>query len=112
MLGAWHEVWSQLTADISTRHEVWSQLTADISTREPLPLCTRRVHRVGTWQSDAEGHNQHASVNDCTHFCLPGVPDHWSRLRASALLHVHLARHQHGGGGGGGREREEASRKI
>jgi len=78
MLGAWHEVWSQLTADISTRHEVWSQLTADISTREPLPLCTRRVHRVGTWQSDAEGHNQHASVNDCTHFCLHSdVTWHW-----------------------------------
>ena len=37
------------------------------------------------WDLSITAHDAHTAFGDCTHFCLPGVPDAWSRQLAGVL---------------------------
>ena len=37
------------------------------------------------WDLSSTAHDAHTAFGDCTHFCLPGVPDAWSRQLADVL---------------------------
>lgn len=54
-----------------------------------VPVKALHVTPMGAYRSDAHvgpwGDNP--SVPDCSHWCLPGVPDTWNEIVFSYLLH-------------------------
>ena len=54
-----------------------------------VPVTTLHVTPMGAYRSDAHvgtwGDNP--SVPDCSHWCLPGLPDMWNEILFSYLLH-------------------------
>lgn len=54
-----------------------------------VPVTTLHVTPMGAYRSDAHvgtwGDNP--SVPDCSHWCLPGLPDMWNEIVFSYLLH-------------------------
>ncbi|KAM6559915.1 hypothetical protein CsatA_029154 [Cannabis sativa] len=56
-----------------------------------VPVKLLHVTRMGAFRSD--GHvgswGDNPSVSDCSHWCLPGVPDMWNEILLSTLLADH-----------------------
>ena len=60
-------------------HQKWNAYA------EPL-LTAARMPVVRVWESTAMAWDAHVGYGDCTHWCQPGLIDHWSRLFVSMLL--------------------------
>lgn len=53
-----------------------------------IPVKLLHVTQMGAFRSDAHvgSWNDNPTVPDCSHWCLPGVPDMWNELLFSFLL--------------------------
>ena len=61
------------------RHQRWN--------RAALPIVeAASVSILRVWASTALAGDAHVAYGDCTHFCLPGIPNEWARLFAAMLL--------------------------
>ncbi|KAF7837753.1 protein trichome birefringence-like 4 [Senna tora] len=55
-----------------------------------LNITTMTDFRKDGHPSLYRGHRMHQDVQDCSHWCLPGIPDFWNQLLYSTLLNAHL----------------------
>ncbi|PIA47510.1 hypothetical protein AQUCO_01400268v1 [Aquilegia coerulea] len=66
----------------------FSDIISEVVKNMTVPVTILRVTRMGAFRSDAHvGRWSDArSVVDCSHWCLPGVPDMWNEIVFSYLL--------------------------
>ncbi|XP_020103684.1 protein trichome berefringence-like 7 [Ananas comosus] len=66
----------------------FGDILADVTERMRVPVTVLNVTSMGASRSDAHiGIYSHPStILDCSHWCLPGVPDAWNELVFSYLL--------------------------
>lgn len=67
--------------------EEFSGIISDVITSMMVPATVLNVTSMGAYRSDAHIGNWSYSplVVDCSHWCLPGVPDAWNELVFSHL---------------------------
>jgi len=72
-------------------HHVWNNLSL------PAVECSE-VRVLRTWHASAGSWDAHLEWGDCTHWCLPGVPDLWNELLINLLFSspTHSARSEAG----------------
>lgn len=67
---------------------IYSDIIMDIVKNESFPATALHVTPMGAFRSD--GHvgkfSYDVSVPDCSHWCLPGVPDAWNEMLFTLLL--------------------------
>lgn len=65
-----------------------SQILVDVVTRMQVPVTVLNVTTLSAYRSDAHvgQWSDMPSVPDCSHWCLPGVPDMWNELLFGYLL--------------------------
>lgn len=65
-----------------------SQILLDVVTRMKVPVTILNVTTLSAYRSDAHvgQWSDMPSVPDCSHWCLPGVPDMWNELLFASLL--------------------------
>ena len=61
-------------------HHRWNNVTLPIVERTP-GVQVMRVFRASAFAWDT-----HLTFGDCTHWCQPGVPDHWTELLLNSLM--------------------------
>ncbi|XP_008798988.1 protein trichome berefringence-like 7 [Phoenix dactylifera] len=66
----------------------FAEIIAEVVTKMRVPVTVLNVTSMGAFRSDAHiGTWSHPStILDCSHWCLPGVPDAWNELVFSYLL--------------------------
>ncbi|XP_072998485.1 protein trichome berefringence-like 7 [Typha latifolia] len=66
----------------------FGDIIADVVAKMRVPVTVLNVTSMGSFRSDAHiGTWSHPStILDCSHWCLPGVPDAWNELVFSYLL--------------------------
>lgn len=66
----------------------FANIIADVAGNMTVPVTVLNVTLMGAFRSDAHiGTWSHpSSILDCSHWCLPGVPDAWNELVFSYLL--------------------------
>ncbi|RWV97032.1 hypothetical protein GW17_00040208 [Ensete ventricosum] len=66
----------------------FSEIIVEVVERMKVPVTVLNVTSMGAYRSDAHvGTWSHPStITDCSHWCLPGVPDAWNELMFSYLL--------------------------
>ncbi|THU46003.1 hypothetical protein C4D60_Mb09t00340 [Musa balbisiana] len=74
-------------AEVNDKSEL-ADIIAEVVERMTVPIAVLNVTSMGAFRSDAHiGTWSHPStVVDCSHWCLPGVPDAWNELVFSCLL--------------------------
>ena len=84
-----YEVTDQPTTEANgnDRREFWYILAAVVANMS-VPVTILNVTFMGAFTSDAHiGLSSHPNtILDCSHWCLPGVPDAWNELVFSHLL--------------------------
>jgi len=65
-----------------------SQILLDVVARMKVPVTVLNVTTLSAYRSDAHvgRWSDMPSVPDCSHWCLPGVPDMWNELLFASLL--------------------------
>ncbi|KAG0518163.1 hypothetical protein BDA96_09G151700 [Sorghum bicolor] len=63
-------------------------ILADVVTNMKVPITVLNVTLMGAFRSDAHvgAWSYPPTILDCSHWCLPGVPDAWNELMFSYLL--------------------------
>jgi hypothetical protein len=63
-------------------------ILADVVTNMKVPITVLNVTLMGAFRSDAHvgTWSYPPTILDCSHWCLPGVPDAWNELVFSYLL--------------------------
>ena len=63
-------------------------ILADVVTNMKVPITVLNVTLMGAFRSDAHvgAWSYPPTILDCSHWCLPGVPDAWNELIFSYLL--------------------------
>lgn len=66
----------------------FSDAIIDAAKNTSIPVTVLHVTPMGAFRSDAHvgTWSDNPSVPDCSHWCLPGVPDVWNELLFSFLL--------------------------
>lgn len=66
----------------------FSDIIIDVMKNIPVPVTVMHVTPMGAFRSDAHvgTWSDNPSVPDCSHWCLPGVPDVWNEILFSYLL--------------------------
>ncbi|THU71126.1 hypothetical protein C4D60_Mb08t32250 [Musa balbisiana] len=66
----------------------FSEIIVEVVQRMKVPVTVLNVTPMGAYRSDAHiGTWSHPStITDCSHWCLPGVPDAWNELVFSYIL--------------------------
>ncbi|CAK9134260.1 unnamed protein product [Ilex paraguariensis] len=69
----------------------FSDIVMNVVKNLSLPVALLHVTPMGAFRSDAHvgPWSDTASVPDCSHWCLPGVPDMWNEILFSYLLSQH-----------------------
>lgn len=69
-----------------------SNAIINVARKMTVPVTVLHVTRMGSFRSD--GHvgtwSDNPSVPDCSHWCLPGVPDMWNEILFSYLMPSNL----------------------
>ncbi|XP_028793803.1 protein trichome berefringence-like 7 [Neltuma alba] len=67
---------------------LFSDLVLEVVKNVPVPINVLHVTSLTAFRSDAHVGNwsDNPSVQDCSHWCLPGVPDTWNEIILSQLL--------------------------
>jgi len=65
-----------------------SRILLDVVARMKVPVTVLNVTTLSAYRSDAHvgQWSDMPSVLDCSHWCLPGVPDMWNELLFASLL--------------------------
>ncbi|KAK8960320.1 hypothetical protein KSP40_PGU009956 [Platanthera guangdongensis] len=76
-----------LEAQGNVRSE-FTDIIAEVVGKIAVPVTVLNVTMMGAFRSDAHiGTWSHpSSILDCSHWCLPGVPDAWNELVFASLL--------------------------
>ncbi|CAO2827706.1 unnamed protein product [Amaranthus hypochondriacus] len=71
--------------DDNIQQSPFSDIVTDIVKRTNIPVTMLRITSMSASRGDAHVGNwsDHKSFTDCSHWCLPGVPDFWNEI----LLH-------------------------
>lgn len=66
----------------------FADIISEVVTKMRLPAIVLNVTSMGALRGDAHiGNWSHpAAIFDCSHWCLPGVPDAWNELLLSYFL--------------------------
>ncbi|KAG0483275.1 hypothetical protein HPP92_011359 [Vanilla planifolia] len=66
----------------------FTDIIAEVVSKVKFPMTVLNVTMMGAYRSDAHiGTWSHpASILDCSHWCLPGVPDSWNELVFASLF--------------------------
>jgi len=75
---------SGLDASEMRKYHQWNKFANPIFERAGVPI-------LRVWESTSLAWNAHVGHGDCTHFCLPGIPDLWSALLADWILAANLS---------------------
>ncbi|XP_022766312.1 protein trichome berefringence-like 7 [Durio zibethinus] len=69
-------------------HSRISDIITDVVKKMTTPAIVLRVTSMGAFRSDAHvgTWSDNPSVPDCSHWCLPGVPDTWNEILLSMML--------------------------
>lgn len=69
------------------RH-LFSDVIIDVAKNLSIPVTVLHVTPMGAFRSDAHvgTWSDNPSVPDCSHWCLPGVPDVWNEMLFSFLV--------------------------
>ncbi|KAF4370455.1 hypothetical protein F8388_016192 [Cannabis sativa] len=69
-------------------HSIFSDTVFDVVKNTTLPVTVLHVTSMSSFRSDAHvgQWSDNPSVPDCSHWCLPGVPDVWNEILLSYLL--------------------------
>ncbi|PKA55211.1 hypothetical protein AXF42_Ash003848 [Apostasia shenzhenica] len=82
------EVTTRPTLEAKGNHRSeFSDIIAEVVANMSVPVTVLNVTLMGAYRSDAHiGTWSHpASILDCSHWCLPGVPDAWNELVFASL---------------------------
>ncbi|KAL8215629.1 hypothetical protein R6Q57_022466 [Mikania cordata] len=65
----------------------FSDIIKDVVNNMSVPVTTMHVTNMGSYRSDAHvgTWSDNPTVPDCSHWCLPGVPDAWNEILFSYL---------------------------
>lgn len=65
-----------------------SDIIIDVVKKMTTPVTVLHVTPMGAFRSDAHvgTWSDKQSVADCSHWCLPGVPDTWNEILLSMML--------------------------
>lgn len=68
-------------------YSVFSDLVSEVAADMKVPVTVLRVTYMSALRSDAHvgKWSDTPSVLDCSHWCLPGVPDAWNELLFSYI---------------------------
>ena len=71
--------------DDNIQQSPFSDIVTDIVKRMNIPVTMLQITSMSASRGDAHVGNwsDHKSFTDCSHWCLPGVPDFWNEI----LLH-------------------------
>ncbi|KHG27702.1 Segregation and condensation B [Gossypium arboreum] len=69
-------------------HSRISDIIIDVVKKMTTPVTVLHVTPMGAFRSDAHvgTWSDKQSVADCSHWCLPGVPDTWNEILLSMML--------------------------
>ncbi|GKV31047.1 hypothetical protein SLEP1_g39787 [Rubroshorea leprosula] len=69
-------------------HSRFSDVVIKVVKNMAIPVTVLHVTPMGAFRSDAHvgTWSDNPSVPDCSHWCLPGVPDTWNEILLSYLL--------------------------
>lgn len=69
-------------------HNIFSQSTLEVIENMKVPITVLHVTSMSAFRSDAHVGmwSDNPYVADCSHWCLPGVPDVWNEILFSYLL--------------------------
>ncbi|OMO58571.1 PC-Esterase [Corchorus capsularis] len=69
-------------------HSRISDIIIDVVKKMTTPVTVLHVTPMGAFRSDAHvgTWSDNPSVPDCSHWCLPGVPDTWNEILLSMML--------------------------
>lgn len=67
---------------------LFSETVSEVVNNMTIPITILRVTSMSAFRSDAHvgDWSDNPSVPDCSHWCLPGVPDVWNKIVLSYLL--------------------------
>ncbi|KAJ4825952.1 Protein trichome berefringence-like 7 [Turnera subulata] len=68
---------------------IYSDIILEVVDNMSVPITVLRVTSMSAFRSDAHvgKWNGNTTVPDCSHWCLPGVPDMWNEIFLSYLLY-------------------------
>ncbi|XP_062078400.1 protein trichome berefringence-like 7 isoform X2 [Humulus lupulus] len=69
-------------------HSIFSDTVFDVVKNMTIPVTVLHITSMSAFRSDAHvgKWSDNPSVPDCSHWCLPGVPDVWNEILLSHLL--------------------------
>lgn len=67
---------------------IFSDTILEVAKNMKVPINVLHITSMSAFRSDAHVGNwsDNPSVPDCSHWCLPGVPDVWNEILLSHLL--------------------------
>lgn len=84
-----------LTETKESANSMFSDTIFDIVKNMTVPVTVLHITPMSAFRSDAHVGfwSDKPSVSDCSHWCLPGVPDAWNEIFLSRLLADQLNPH-------------------
>lgn len=67
---------------------IFSDIMLNVVKNMTIPVSVLHITSMSAFRSDAHVGNwsDNPSVSDCSHWCLPGVPDAWNEITLSYLF--------------------------